>query len=293
VSDQVTLNLYGTECVRDKNQEIKGIKMLNEKISQINKVTKIVSLTLLLSASAMAENNTTQDEGLQDMSNPLSVFTQGSIGITNRGINLKIGKTYDTGNPTMMAMNLIEVKGIYSDTLGWEDNVEDSIDSVRFRNMSVDTITGRGAQIDINYDLNSEAGSISYSMLQALPQWGDFNFYPLAGVGIAFANNALQDDGTTASGYSVPGTLALVGMYSKYAVTDKIWLNYNPVWTTALSGSDLFKDHGFAGESSILTHEAIISYQINPRMNVRYFANWSEYVDIADGDHRIELNYQF
>ncbi len=72
-------------------------------------------------ASAMAENNSTQDEELQDMSDPLAVFTQGGISITNRGINLKIGKTYDTGNPNTAAMNILEIKGIYSDTLGWED----------------------------------------------------------------------------------------------------------------------------------------------------------------------------
>ena len=130
-------------------------------------------------------------------------------------------------------------------------------------------------------------------MLQALPKFGNFNLYPLAGIGIAFANNALQDDGTIASGYSVPGTLAVVGMYAKYTINDQIWINYNPVWSTGLSGSDLFMNHGFGGEDSILAHEFALSYQINPRMNVRYFANWTEYVDFADGDHRIEVNYQF
>jgi hypothetical protein len=82
-------------------------------------------------------------------------------------------------------------------------------------------------------------------------------------------------------------------MYGKYAINDQIWINYNPVWSTGLSGSDLYMDHGFAGHDSVLAHEFALSYQINPRMNVRYFANWTEYVDFADGDHRLEVNYQF
>ena len=293
--------------------------MLNEKINQMSKVAKIASLALLLSASAMAdindymneadgkiktattkENNSTKDDSLADMSDPLAVFSMAGFGVTNRGINLKLAMSYDTGSPDKMAMNLIEIKGIFSDSLGWEDystnpskDATDGVDSIRIRNLSVNPNTGTGAQIDLSYDLNNEAGGFSYAILQALPAMGKFNLFPLAGVGVAFANNALQDDGTIASGYSVPGTFATVGMYGKYTVTDKIWLNYNPIWNTALSGSDLYTNHGFSGHSSVLTHEAIISYQINARTNVRYFANWNEYVDIGDGDHRIELNYQF
>lgn len=270
--------------------------MLNKK-GQISRVAKIVPLSLLsfllLSAPTMAESNPPQDEGLADMSDPLAVFTMAGFGVTNRGLNLKVAKSYDTGNTDKLGMNVIEVKGIYSDTLGWESNTKDSVDSLRVRNFTVNPVTGRGAQIDMSYDLNSEAGTLSYSMLQALPAWGRFNLYPLAGVGIAFANNALQDDGTIASGYSLPGTFATVGMYGKYTVTDKIWLNYNPIWNASLSGSDLFKDHGFDNHSSSLMHEFVASYQINSRSNVRYFANWSEHVDLSDGDHRIEYNYQF
>ncbi|TOD47751.1 hypothetical protein CGJ69_01150, partial [Vibrio parahaemolyticus] len=49
----------------------------------------------------------------------------------------------------------------------------------------------------------------------------------------------------------------------------------------------------YAGEDNILTHEFALSYQINPRANIRYFANWNEHVNFGDGDHRIEFNYQF
>jgi len=295
------------------------IKILNEKMNQMSKVATIASLAVLLGASAMADTDivqtdiptkiedrmdaaaeTAKDDGLADMSDPLAVFSMAGVGVTNRGINLKLAKSYDTGSPDKMAMNLIEVKGIFSDTLGWEDystnpfkDPTDGVDSIRVRNLSVNPNTGTGAQIDLTYDLNNEAGALSYSILQALPAWGKFNLFPLAGAGLAVANNALQDDGTIASGYSVPGVFATVGMYGKYTVTDKIWLNYNPIWNTTLSGSDLYKDHGFFGHSSVLLHEAIISYQINPRTNIRYFANWNEYVDISNGDHRIEMNYQF
>ena len=134
---------------------------------------------------------------------------------------------------------------------------------------------------------------MSYSLLQALPKFGNLSLYPLAGIGVAFANNALQDDGTIASGYSIPGFLGLVGMYAKYEINDKIWINYNPVWSTGLTGSDLFMDYGFEGGSSLFSHEAAISYQINPRMNIRYFANWTENINFQDGEHRIEINYQF
>lgn len=267
--------------------------MLNKKIGQIYSVTKIVSLTLFLSTPAMAEDNSTKDKGLADMSDPLAVFSMAGFGVTNRGLNIKLAKSYDTGNPNQLGMNLIEIKGIYSDTLGWEDNTKDSVDSLRVRNLTVNPTNGRGAQIDMSYDLRSEAGSLSYSMLQALPKMGRFNLYPLAGMGVVFANNALQDDGSIASGYSFPGTFATVGMYTKFTVTDKIWLNYNPIWNTTLSGSNLFKDHGFENHSSTLLHEAIISYQLNPRTNVRYFANWSEHLNFTDGDHRVEVNYQF
>ena len=143
--------------------------MLNKQ-GQINRVAKIVPLTLLLlSAPAMSENNTPQDEGLVDMSDPLAVFTMAGFGVTNRGLNLKVAKSYDTGDTDKLGMNVIEIKGIYSDILGWESNTKDSVDSLRVRNFTVNPTNGRGSQIDMIYDLNSEAGSLSYSMLQALP----------------------------------------------------------------------------------------------------------------------------
>lgn len=256
-----------------------------------------ISLALLMilafSTNISAESNTTEE--LKDMSDPLAVYTRGGIGITNRGLNIKIGIQYNTDDTNVNVMNVVEIKGIGGDAIGWDGPYErsNSVDSLRYRNFSVDKTTGRGTQIDVTYDRHSESGVVSYSFLQGLPKWMNFNFYPLLGVGVAYANNALQDDGTIQSGLSVPGALAVVGMYGKYTVNDKIWLNYNPFWTMGLVGSDIFMDHGFEGGSSVLTHEATVSYKLTPRSNVRYYGNWSENIDFKDGAHRIEYNYQF
>ncbi|MDO6686518.1 MULTISPECIES: hypothetical protein [unclassified Agarivorans] len=236
------------------------------------------------------------EQELQDMSDPLAVYTQAGVGVTNKGLNLKVGQTYDTGNANTMAMNIIEVKGFAGEALGWDGSSQrdDSVDSIRFRNFGVDLSNGRGSQLDVSYDIGSEMGSASYSFIQALPKFGPVQFYPLAGAGVAFANNYAEGTADHAAGYSVPGTFALVGTYSKITITDKIWLNYNPMWMSSLSGSDFYKDNAFGiGNSDVFAHEFAASYQINARANIRYFANWTEYSNFQDGDHRVEFNYQF
>jgi len=252
--------------------------------------------TIILSASCYAA----EQKEVQDMSDPLAVYTQVGVGATNKGINLKVGQAYDTGIATTAGMNVFEVKGIYGDALGWESDSKttDSIDSFRFRNFSVDLTTMGATQIDANYNLNAnlvadESMDVSYSFIKALKPIGRFTFYPLAGVGASLGENTLEDDGSRDSGYSIMGAYGLVGMYAKITINDKIWLNYNPFWLTTIGGSDNYKDHYYGlNQSHILTHEFAASYQINPRMNLRYFANWNENVDFMDGDHRLEFNYQ-
>ena len=62
---------------------------------------------------------------------------------------------------------------------------------------------------------------------------------------------------------------------------------------TSLSGSESYKDNAYGeGNDNVFLHEFAVNYQINPRMNVRYFANWNENLDFSDGSHRIEINYQ-
>ncbi|WP_372379623.1 hypothetical protein ACBZ91_18510 [Vibrio natriegens] len=253
------------------------------------RLSTLALLTSTVSLTAMA----VEDE-VQDMSDPLAVYTQGGFGITDKGLNLKVGQTYDSGKENVMSMNVLEVKGIAGDLLGIRDNkksgygsVDDSIDSFRLRNFQANMTNGQGRQLDLTYSVDTETLNASYSVLQALPRIGDFlNLYPLAGVGVTVQNT--EDDG-----YEIPGTFTVVGMYSKISLTDKIWINYNPMYMHTLSGSDTYKDEAFASDNAILTHEFAVSYQITPRSNIRYFANWNENVDFSDGDHRIEYNYQF
>ncbi|EJI1278069.1 hypothetical protein Q8E21_000897 [Vibrio vulnificus] len=247
-------------------------------------------LSMGLTAPTMAS-----DDDVQDMSDPLAVFTQVGLGVTDKGLNIKVGKTYSTGKEHVAGMNVLEVKGIAGEALGWyedEERLTDSVDSIRLRNFNANIMNGRGSQLDLSYDLNSEFGSISYSLIQALPKLGPVQFFPLAGIGAAFGNNVVGDDGDVISGYSVPGTFALAGTYTKIVLTDKMWLNYNPMYMKTLSGSQWYKEHGFENNEDVLNHEFAISYQISPRFNVRYFANWTENTDFSDGDHRIEFNYQ-
>ena len=254
----------------------------------------LLPLTLLaFTAALMAENNETSD--LKDMSDPLAVYTRAGIGVTNKGFNIKIGIQYKSDDSDKNVMNVYEIKGFEGDFIGWDGDYKrsNSVDSIRYRNFSVDTTNGRGTQIDITYDFHSDAGIASYSLLQGLPKWRNFNIYPLLGLGVSFAKNTIQDDGTIRNSYSIPGALAVVGLYGKYTVNDKIWLNYNPFWSVGLTGTDHFMDHGFEGDSSVLTHEASVGYKLTPRSNIRYYANWSENIDFDDGVHRIEFNYQF
>ena len=236
------------------------------------------------------------EKSLQDMSDPLAVYTQAGVGITDKGFNIKVGQSYTPSTPGFMAMNVLEIKGIGGDLLGIRDNddalynnVDDSIDYFRFRNFKADMKKGRGQQLDVNYNVDKNSLDASYSFLQALPKLGIIQLYPLAGVGLTVADNYSGDN----NGYEFPGTFFVAGMYSKIDITDKIWINYNPMYMHTLSGSSDYKDSYYAGDDNILVHEVAISYQISERANIRYFANWNKHVDFADADHRIEFNYQF
>ncbi len=71
-----------------------------------------IATALTLSAHAIAN-----DADVQDMSDPLAVYTQAGLGYTDKGLNLKIGQTYDTGSDTTMGMNVVEVKGFAGDAV--------------------------------------------------------------------------------------------------------------------------------------------------------------------------------
>lgn len=266
---------------------------------------KIILLASLMAIPSVYAQDANEEKEYQDMSDPMAVYTQAGFGFTNKGVNLKFGQVYDTGEDNTAGMNIVELKGIFGERLGWDGNSsrDDSIDSLRYRNFEVDLETGLGAQIDIDYHFEGnhmadEWGSISYSLMQALPKWGKVQLFPLAGVGLNVGNNVIASqaglEGKLDAGYGLPGSFAVVGMYSKVDITDKIWMNYNPMYTTVLSGSTFYKENAFGMDNDdILLHELSLSYKINKRSNVRYYANWSDEVNFGDGDHRIEYNYQF
>ncbi|MFV0477268.1 MAG: hypothetical protein ACK5ME_05470 [Parahaliea sp.] len=238
---------------------------------------------------------TTETEALQDMSDPLAVFTQTGLGVTDKGMNIKFGQTYKPSTPGYAAQNVIEIKGIGGELFDIRDsdkplyrNVDNSIDSFRFRNFKVAVAKGVGTQLDMSYNVDADALDTSYSFIKAMPPvLGAINFYPLLGAGVTIANEVSDD------GYEILGTFAVAGMYAKATLSRNIWLNYNPLYLHTFSGSSNYQDGYYAGDSHLLTHELAISYQINPRTNIRYFANWNTKVDFADGDHRIEINYQW
>ncbi len=264
--------------------------------------SKLVALTILgvsTSLSVLASDKEELSE-LQDMSDPLAVYSMAGLGYTDRGFNFKFGQSYDSGNAEIMAMNVIEVKGFLGESLGFSQTVEpdNSVDFIRFRNFIVNTSNGRGKQIDLNIDVERENLNLSYSFIQALPKWGAIQLYPLAGVGVSIQNNAIDriedDEPVIDNGYSMEGFYTVVGMYTKIELTDEIWLNYNPMYISTLSGSDHYKDNAYGvSNSNMLLHEVSASYQVNQRANIRYFANFSDEVNFKDGEHRIEVNYQF
>ncbi len=248
-----------------------------------------------------ADEPAVQQEELADMSDPLAVFGQVGMGATNRGLNFKFGQVYDTGVVDEKAMKVLEIKGFYGETLGWDedDSIDNSIDSIRLRDVSVNTKNGRGVQLDFSYNFDSnpvlgeQSGNLSYSFIQALPKVGPVTLFPLVGAGVSFGNNVLEDDGTIDSGFSTQGVYTLVGLYSKIDVTENIWLNYNPFYLSTLAGSTVYKNNAYgADNSAILTHEFAVNYKISKRLNVRYYANWNENLSFGKGDHRIEFNYQ-
>ncbi|MGF1699532.1 hypothetical protein L4D09_04330 [Photobacterium makurazakiensis] len=231
---------------------------------------KILVLSLIPFTQAIAA----EPEQIQDMSDPLAVYTQAGIGVTDKGLNLKIGKAYDTGRDNTRAMNIIEVKGFGADSLGLDGS--NSVDGIRFRNFGINTDTGLGSQVDLNWDFNANVGTGSYSFIQALPALSAVQLYPLAGIGLTVAE--------TERGYDFPASFGVLGMYSRITLSDNIWLNYNPMWTTQLGGGDYSNSFGWA-------HEAATNYQLNDRQTVRAFVNWGEVVN--NTDLRIEFNHQF
>lgn len=237
----------------------------------------IIGASFLATAISMLVPTPAHAEEVQDMSDPLAVYTQMGAGVTNKGLNLKLGRAYDTGNKDTMAMDVVELKGFAGESLGLDGN--DSVNQLHYRHFGVNIQNGRGSQVDVNWDFNANIGTASYSLIQALPQMGPVNLYPLAGIG------AVVQDGKEDS-YQMPGTFGLAGIYSKVQINERVWLNYNPMYTSQLGGNTALKEVSMFGWA----HEAAANYQISPRQNIRLFWNWGE--TINGTDFRIEYNHQ-
>ena len=255
------------------------MKLLNKNKSKLT--LALASILSLSFTSVFADE-------YQDMSDPMAVYSQAGLGFTNKGVNFKFGQAYDTRNDETMAMHVLEVKGFAADSLSLKG--DDSFDSLRYRHFNVNIESGLGSQLDLNWDFDNKVGSTSYSFIQALPSIGPVQLYPLAGVGLSVADvhSHLIKPGADyegSIGYTIPSSFAVIGSYSKIDVTDNIWLNYNPMYTTQLGGVELASD--FYGWQ----HEVAASYQIDSQSNIRAFWNFGEV--ITGTDFRIEYNHQF
>ena len=89
--------------------------------------------TLGVPAALMAQSSETPV--LKDMSDPLAVYTRASAGVSNRGINLKFGIESKGGDSDKALMNVLEIKGIGGDAIGWDGDYirSNSVDSLRYR----------------------------------------------------------------------------------------------------------------------------------------------------------------
>lgn len=91
--------------------------------------TKINTLFILnlLASSALVS---AQEEHVQDMSDPLAVYTQVGFGVTDKGLNFKFGQAYDTGSSTTMGMSIIELKGVAGEQFGGQAPISEIILSI-------------------------------------------------------------------------------------------------------------------------------------------------------------------
>ncbi|MCJ2376053.1 hypothetical protein LNL84_04320 [Vibrio sp. ZSDZ34] len=130
------------------------------------KTINYIKVATIASALSVVFNTSVAEE-YQDMSDPLSVYSQAGIGATNKGLNFKFGQAYDTNNESTMAMHILEAKGFSADTLGLKGN--DGFDSLRYRHFNVNMQNGIGSQVDINWDFNQKLGSVNVGIVQVSP----------------------------------------------------------------------------------------------------------------------------
>ncbi|GIU29499.1 hypothetical protein L2719_15540 [Shewanella schlegeliana] len=255
-------------------------------------VAVAVATPLSISSIAFAEENE-----IQDMSDPLAVYTQLGASYGTNGINFKLGKTLDTGSATDMSMFLFEVKGLYGEHMKHQgasalapENANNGVSELRFRKFDVDMTTGRGISMDVIHNFNANSGTASVGMIQALPKVGVWQAFPIIAAGVEYNDGSKRSDTNEASGLHSDFVFASFTLYNKFLLTDTIWANYNPIYTQAIFGNEHYTEN--LKGSNGLTHEFILSWQMTPTQNFRLWYNASQN-QFADGDFRLEYNQQF
>lgn len=234
---------------------------------------KIVLLGIVISSLNLFAQDVEKEE-TADMSDPMAIYTMlgGSYG--SEGADFKFMSTLESDNPTGGKAIVGEAKGGLKDGEFFSD--------YRLRLFEADFKTGRGSSLDLMYNTESESGSITKGIMQMVPVTEKFTLYPILGAGIAFNQHEH-------AGINVPGAFLNFTLYSKYQLTEKIWLNYNPSYNHGIYGADIFKDN-LKGEEG-LNHEFIASYQINPVSNVRAYYNVNQ-ANLDEGVWKLEYNRQ-
>ncbi len=102
---------------------------------------------------------------IQDISRPVSRLYTRWLRLHRQGLNLKVGQTYDTVKQPWAWMFLKSKVSLVKLLVG-TISADDSIDSIRFRNF-IRLTNGRGTQVDMSWDFDSNQGSASYSFIQA------------------------------------------------------------------------------------------------------------------------------
>ncbi len=256
------------------------------------KHTKFVKLTgaLVMSGIAATSFAAETEKEVQDMSDPMAIYTSGGISYGTNGLNLKMMKTLDTGSKTDLSAIIVEIKDMdFADDGDVRHGTERSSapSNLRLRKFDVDMTTGRGISYDIMHNTDKDAGMLSVGVMQALPINSFWTAYPILGAGVWYAEDEQN-------GIDVPGVTLNLTMYNKFTVTDKIWLNWNLTYAEGIFGKEEFKDDRNSASDS-LVHEFIASYQIDPRNNLRLWHNTSQDKMNEDdtGETRLEFNHQF
>lgn len=246
----------------------------------------------LFSTAAFAK-----EQEVQDMSDPLAVYTQVGGSYGTNGINFKLGKTLDTGSPTDMSMILFEVKSMLGEHTKDEgssamnpDMANDGISELRFRKFDVDMTNGRGISMDVIHNFDSNSGTASIGMIQALPKVGFWQAFPIIAAGVQYNDGSMHAADGESTGLHSDFAFASFTLYNKFQLTDTIWANYNPVYTQAIFGDQLYTDNLRGSDG--LTHEFVLSWQMTPKQNFRLWYNTTQN-NFSDGDFRLEYNQQF